>query len=318
MALADDAASAGIDIDEDGWIDLIVANDTVENLLFHNKRNGTFEEIGKTAGLAFDPQGNARGAMGIDAAYFRNDRRDLGVAIGNFSNQMSSMFVVQQKEPLQFADEAIATGFGPPGRLALKFGLFFFDYDLDGRQDIFTANGHIENDISLIQKSQSYAQPAHLFWNCGRGSAAEFMLTSAMQSGNDLAKPIVGRGAAYADIDNDGDLDVLVTAIDDSPRLLRNDQNLGHHFLRLKLVGDGQSCNRDAIGAWVSLEIGNQTMRQQVMPTRSYQSQVELPVTFGLGPAPKVGKVTITWPNGKHQDVTELRVDQLNVVEQTP
>ncbi len=156
------------DFDDDGWLDFVVANDTVQNFLFHNLGNGKFEEIGTLANVAFDSSGFARGAMGIDAAAFRNDR-SIGIAIGNFANEMSALYVSRSKN-LQFYDAAVANGFGPATRLELTFGVLFFDFDLDGRLDIFQANGHLEDDIAKVMASQRYEQPPHLFWNAGPNS----------------------------------------------------------------------------------------------------------------------------------------------------
>ena len=157
---------APIDLNGDGWIDLVVANDTVQNFVFSNQHNGTFKEMAALAGIAFDSYGNTRGAMGIDTGYYRNDDA-LGIAIGNFANEMSALYVSSAKDRMTFTDEAIPEGVGPASRLLLKFGMFFFDYDLDGRLDLLSANGHLEEEISKIQKSQHYAQPAQLFWNSG-------------------------------------------------------------------------------------------------------------------------------------------------------
>ncbi len=253
-------------------------------------------------GIAYDRNGKATGAMGIDAAYFRNDE-DLGIGIGNFANEMSSLFVTEDGHA-PFADEAIIEGFGPATRLALTFGLFFFDYDLDGRLDIFQANGHLESDINVVQPSQTYAQPAQLFWNCGDACRARFVLVHAA---GDLSMPMVGRGAAYADIDGDGDLDIVVVQNGRRAVLFRNDQHLGHHWLRVKL--EGRTVNRNAIGAMLTLTADGVTQRRIVMPTRSFLSQVELPVTFGLGEAERVDALTVTWPNGQIQEVPVARVD---------
>jgi hypothetical protein len=312
---------APVDLDGDGWIDLVVANDTVQNFVFHNERNGTFKEIGALTGVAFDSNGQTRGAMGIDSGSYRNDA-SLGLAIGNFANEMTALYVSQDtgtKRSLPiFTDEAITEGVGPASRLLLKFGVFFFDYDLDGRLDLLTADGHLEQEIHKIQQSQQYAQPAQLFWNAGPNTASCFQPVPPERCGSDLFKPIVGRGSAYADIDGDGDLDVVLTQTGGPPLLLRNDQQLGHHYLRLKLIG--KKCNRDAIGALVRFRSGSEVLSRQVMPTRSYLSQSELPITIGLGTRTQLGDLEVIWPGGKRQTVAsnQLRLDSLAVIEEAP
>ncbi len=311
-AVAKSLALAPVDVDNDGWIDIVVANDTVQNFLFRNQHNGTFKEIGAQSGVAFDAYGMARGAMGIDSARFRNDD-SLGIAIGNFANEMNALYV-SQRNSLLFADEAITEGMGPASRLLLKFGLFFFDYDLDGRLDVLTANGHLEEEIHKVQQSQRYRQPAQLFWNRGAAHGVSFVPVPPEKCGGDLFTPMVGRGSAFADIDADGDLDVVITQINGPPLLLRNEQGLGHNSLRLKLVG--KSSNRDAIGAWIKVHAAGQTFFRQVMPTRSYLSQSELPVTIGLGKVAQVDWLEITWPRGGTQRLAFPRLNGLTVVEE--
>ncbi len=311
------AKSLGVtfaDFDRDGWLDIVVANDTVQNFLFHNQQDGTFAEIGALAGVAFDMNGNARGAMGIDVASFRNTA-GIGIAIGNFSNEMTALYV-SEGSGMAFVDEAISSGLGPSTRLLLTFGLFYFDYDLDGRLDLFAANGHLEEEINRVQPSQHYAQPPQLFWNCGPQFNTEFVPIGPSDCGEDLVRPMVARGASYADIDHDGDLDILITATGNKPRLLRNDQRLGHHWLRLQL--QGTSSNRDAIGAWIEVQLADveKRLRHQVMPTRSYASQVELPVTFGLGEHTEVEAVRIVWPDGREESLGPLAIDQTHTLRQ--
>ncbi|MGD8978128.1 MAG: CRTAC1 family protein, partial [Gammaproteobacteria bacterium] len=292
------------DLDLDGWTDLVVANDTVQNFLFRNL-GGRFQEQGTLAGLAFDNAGSATGAMGIDGGRY-GDAGEYAVAIGNFANEMSSFYVDADRSML-FNDEAIVTGIGPASRSALTFGLFFFDADLDGRLDLLQSNGHVEDEINLVQPSQQHAQPAQLFWNCGGGCPRQFVPLPAAATG-DLARPMVGRGASYADIDGDGDQDVVLTQIGGPPRLLRNDQDSDHHWLRVRLLG--QPTNPHAISARVRLEAGGSTQERQVSAARSYLSQTELTLTFGLGEAGMVDRLEIVWPDGERQVLEDIIADQ--------
>ncbi|HVS64438.1 MAG TPA: CRTAC1 family protein [Thermoanaerobaculia bacterium] len=312
VPMAKALALAPIDVDRDGFIDLLVANDTVRNLFFHNQRDGTFSEEGEYYGLAYDRDGNATGAMGVDVGYLRDDG-NLAFLIGNFANEMTSVYVAQD-DPGLYVDEAIGEGIGAPSRLALSFGLYLFDYDLDGRLDVLQTNGHLEEEINQVDPSQHYRQPAQLFWNAGDAAPRRFALVEPETAG-DLAKPIVGRGSTYADFDGDGDLDVVITQVGDAPLLLRNEQDLGHHWLRVRLVD--RPPNRGAVGAWVTLTASGITQRRQVMPTKSYLSQVELPLTFGLGDATAVDSLEITWPDGETEVIGEVGLDRLLVVDRT-
>ncbi len=302
-----------IDLNGDGWIDLVVANDTVQNFVFENQRNGTFREAGAVSGMAFDSYGNTRGAMGIDAVRFTHDGQ-IAVAIGNFANEMTA-FYVAQNDPMLFNDEAISWGIGGPSRDALKFGVFFLDYDLDGRLDLMTVNGHLEEEIGKIQHGQRYEQSAQLYWNAG---ATGMLTVGTNEAGSDLFRPIVGRGGAFADLDGDGDLDCVFTSLNGSPVLLRNDLTPGPHWLRIKL--QGTSSNREAIGAWVHVVAGRESQWRHVMPTRSYLSQSELELTFGLGTNTVVDLVEVTWPGDTQPDLIPggLVLNRLHRLSQKP
>lgn len=299
-----------VDFNRDGWLDLIVANDTVRNYFFMNQKNGTFQEIGIPMGIAFDRNGEATGAMGIDAACFRNGDV-LGVVIGNFANEPCSLYVSSAGEP--FLDEAMPSGLGPVSKLSLTFGTFFADLDLDGRMEVVCANGHLESEISKVQPNQHYAQAPLYFWNAGAKGGTELVKLDVDQVGKAALEPMVGRGAAYADLDGDGDLDLVLVANGGLPRVLRNDQKLGNHWLRVKLKG-GQA-NRDAIGAQVRVDSSAGKQTRCVSTTRSYLSQCELPLTFGLGTSSDSVSIEIQWPDGTVQKVDNLVVDQLHTVE---
>jgi hypothetical protein len=299
VAVGKSLAVAPADLDHDGDIDFIVANDTTRNFLFRNRGDGTFDEVGEAAGLAYDARGMSTGAMGIDVGHYRNDA-SLAVGIGNFANEMTG-FYVDGGQGQYFSDEAVVEGIGAPTRPQLSFGLLLLDYDLDGRLDLFQTNGHLEADIHDVQPSQSYRQPAQLFWNAGNGRDTCFEIVPPNLTG-DLSKPIVGRGATYADIDGDGDLDLLITQPGEGPLLFRNMQDTGHHWLRVRLH-DSMTANVHGLGAWIELTSAGVMQRRQVQPTRSYLSQVELPVTFGLGEADAISALQVQWPDGTRQAV---------------
>ena len=300
------------DLQQDGFLDIIVANDTVQNFVFINKGDGTFKDVGMQSGIAFDDNGMATGSMGMDVGFFDQGKRMM-LSIGNFSNESTAFYVQILNKSLMFSDMANQLGIGSPSRLKLSFGLFFFDYDLDGRDDILQANGHLEEAINTVQASQHYRQAPQLFWNRGNQGAVNFVLVPEKQTG-DLDNPIVGRGASYGDFDNDGDLDVVLTQIKGKPLVLLNDQALSHHWIKLKLIGT--QCNRDAIGAFVTVIAGDAVQKKQVMPTRSYLSQVPATLTFGIGTAEKIQSLLVQWPGGIEKKYPIDGIDRTIVIKQ--
>jgi hypothetical protein len=277
-----------LDFNGDGWLDIFVANDTQPNRLYRNTGKGTFVDDAVTAGVAFNEAGVARAGMGVDAADFDGSGRP-GLLVGNFSNEMLSLY--RNEGNGLFIDDAPTSSLGRESLLTLTFGCFFFDVDNDGQFDIFTANGHVADDISRVQPKVTYAQPAHLFRNLGRARFED--VARGIPA---LAQPVVGRGAAHLDVDNDGDQDLVVTANNGPARVLRNDSVRGR-ALRLSLVG--VTSNRSAVGASVHVTAGGRTRTTMVKTGSSYLSQSELPITFGLGGASKVEQVEIRWPSGR-------------------
>ncbi|MGA2050420.1 MAG: CRTAC1 family protein [Terracidiphilus sp.] len=299
-----------IDYDNDGWLDLFVTNDTQPNKLYRNKHNGTFSEEGVTTGVAFSDAGRARAGMGTDAGDYDNSGRQ-SLVIGNFTTE--SMTLYHNDASGLFTDETAASGIGPPSARSLTFGTLFFDYDLDGLPDIVAVNGHVADDIGTVQPTLHYAEPPLLFRNLGNGKFEDV----STKVGPAFRQPMVARGAAYADFDNDGDLDLIITTNNGPARLLRNDNGNRNDMLRVKLVGTHS--NRDAIGAKVTLITANGTRLHATVKTgASYLSQSEFPLTFGLGkPAnEKFVDLEILWPNGEKESVPHVAANQFLTIKE--
>lgn len=277
------------DFDGDGWTDFIVTNDTAPNNLYRNLRNGRFQDVGVETGVAVDEAGRARGAMGVAWGDTKN-APGTAVAIGNFSNELKSLYWTDSGEI--FLDESPRSGVGPTSFLALTFGVFFFDADLDGRMDLFLANGHVEPTVQEVQKDVTYRQAPILYRNAGDGR-----FVPLRERSGDLHTPLVGRGAAYLDLDGDGDLDVVVVECGGPARVFVNRIRAPARSVRLRLAGTGKS-NRDAIGARVRATLGGRTLTQEVAGGQSYLSAPEKTLTFGLGGAARIDRLEIRWPDG--------------------
>ncbi|HXE79434.1 MAG TPA: CRTAC1 family protein [Vicinamibacterales bacterium] len=286
-----------LDYDLDGWPDVFIANDTQPNKLYRNNRNGTFTELGLQAGLAFSEEGRARAGMGVDAADVDNTGKP-SIVITNFAGEMLGLY--KSVGDGQYSDLAPGTEIGRATRNTLGFGCFFFDVDLDGRQDILVVNGHIDETFSSLHARVEYAEPPHLFLNGGDGRLRDV----AQKIGGTFARPKVGRGAAFGDYDGDGDPDVLITTNAGPAYLYRNDVSGGNQVVRLDLRGT--KSNRDAIGATVRIFAGDLRASRMVKTGSSYLSQSELPLSFGLGRRNKVDRVVIEWPSGAKEELKGL------------
>jgi enediyne biosynthesis protein E4 len=289
-----------LDYNGDGWPDLFVSNDTQPNKLYRNLGNGKFKEEGLAAGVAFGEDGAARGAMGVDASdYDRSGRPHL--IVGNFSNQMLGLY--HNEGNGLFVDEASRSPVGRASLLNLTFGLFFFDYDLDGYPDILAANGHIEEEIERVQPKVKYKQVPLLFHNAGHG---RFEPLSA------FTQAMVARGAAYGDFDHDGDLDILISDNNGPAHLYRNDGGNRNHWLQLKLVGSRS--NRSGIGAVARVTSAGGSQWQMVHSGSSYCSSSDLALTFGLGKDTSAGGIDVEWPSGAKQHLSNVSADQYLVI----
>ena len=288
---------AMFDYDQDGWPDLLVANDTQPNKLYKNLRNGKFRDVAVEAGLALSTEGKARAGMGLDTGDFDNSGRP-GVAITNFDNEMIGLY--RPVNATAYDDVAIQAGVGAVSKSTLGFGCAFFDADLDGLLDLAIANGHIDETVRNIRGNVGYAQPPQLFLNLGGGKFRDV----AEGLGGGFETPKVGRGLAFGDFDRDGDLDLLLTTNNGPAYLYRNDQQSRRRSIRFHLRGT--KSNRDAIGATVRIFLNGQSQSRIVRGGSSYLSQSELPVTFGLGMHDKIERAVIDWPSGRSEEFKGL------------
>jgi enediyne biosynthesis protein E4 len=287
-----------LDCDQDGWPDLLVANDTQPNKLYRNQHGGTFKDVAVDAAVAFSSDGKARAGMGIDAADFDNSGR-CGVAITNFDNEMIGLY--RGLGNAGFEDISTRSGVGLASKANLGFGCVFFDADLDGWPDLAVANGHIDETVRNIRGNVGYAQAPQLFLNNRKQQFRDV----ASELGETFQQPKVGRGLAVGDFDGDGDADLLLTTNQGPAYLYRNDQLAGNKSIRFRLTGT--QSNRDAIGATVRIYQDGLSQSRVVKSGSSYLSQSELPVTFGVGRADQIARIVVQWPNGRTEEHKNLR-----------
>ena len=295
------------DYDNDGWQDIFIANDHMPNSLFHNNRDGTFEEVGYAAGVAVGMDGQFEAGMGTDAADTTGNGR-LNLIVTHLDQQLARLY--ENQGDASFEDATFRSKLSYSTFHASGFGTRFLDYDNDGARDLFMANGHVLDNIEKYRSDVRYAEPKMMFRNIGNG-----IFTNVSDTlGTDFQMPFVSRGAAVADFDNDGDLDILVSNNGQAPQLLRNDGGNQNHWLQLFLIGT--KSNRDAVGARVKVIAGDLTLYEQRKGGMSYQSAQDPRLHFGLGQRNNVDSAEIAWPSGEITRLGHLKVDRIVSVQE--
>ena len=291
------------DLNDDGWPDIYVANDSVPNLFFRNRKDGTFVEEGLAAGLAVSGDGRAQAGMGVDAGDLNGDGLP-DIIVTNFSHDHNTLY--ENGPPGLFTDKSYVSGLAATAGPYLGWGTGFVDLDQDGRLDIFIANGHVYPEVDKQGLGTKYLQRKQVFMNTGgklRHATAEI--------GGGLLLERSSRGAAFGDYDNDGDTDILVINMNDRPTLLRNDTVTPNHWIGLRLVGT--KSNRDGIGARVTVQAGARRQRTEVRGDGSYISHSDIRPRFGLGSAARVDRIEIRWPSGTVDTAMALAADRYYV-----
>ncbi len=295
------------DYDGDGWQDIFIANDSMPNFLFHNKRDGTFEEVGYLAGVAVSGDGQAEAGMGVDAADLTgNGQMDLVVT--HLDLQLARLY--RNKGNGVFDDETVRSKIGYATYHLSGFGTRFFDYDNDGARDLFIANGHVLDNIQLYRSEARYLEPKLMFRNTGGG----LFENVSDRLGADFQLPRASRGVAVGDFDNDGDLDILVNNNGEAPQLLRNDGGNANHWLSILLIGTRS--NRDGVGARVKLSAGTSIQFDQKKGGMSYQSAQDPRLHFGLGSHTLIDSLEIDWPSGAKTKLGGIKADQIIAIQE--
>ncbi len=291
-----------LDFDEDGDADLFVANDSMPNYLFLNQGAGRFEEVGLLSGFAYSQDGNAQAGMGIATGDYDRDGQ-LDLYLTHFSDDYNTLYRNSGEE--MFRDQSYPAQLAFPTWQYLGWGTFFFDFDNDGWLDLFVANGHIYPQVDSYQIGTAFRQRNQLFANLGNGKFREV----TGEAGPALETVLSSRGAAYADFDNDGDLDLVVNNLDSRPSLLRNEGgNRAGHWVSFAL--EGTSSNRSAVGARVGLVTAQGKQVQELQAGSSYQSSHDPRLHFGLGTDTRVSELTVRWPSGARQTFRDLAADR--------
>ena len=294
------------DFNNDGWVDFFIANDSIRNLLYLNQQDGTFEDVTLLSGTGYSQDGVAEAGMGVDAGDFNGDGL-LDIFVTHLDFELDRLY--QNRGGMDFIDATLISGIGRKAVLNSGFGTRFFDFDLDGWQDLLIVNGHVLDNVSYYRPAVQYAEKKMLF----RNVQGKFRDVSETQ-GSFFAKPSVGRGLALGDYDNDGDLDVLVSNNGQAGELVRNDRTEGHHWLALSL--QGVTSNRDGIGSRITVVAGGRAQYAQATGGTSYLSSSDRRIFFGLGSQAKADLVEVLWPSGTVDRLEEVSADQFLTVKE--
>ena len=300
------------DFDNDGWPDIYVADDSTASALYHNKKNGKFEDIAIEAGCALSPDGKPQAGMGVSAADYDMDG-NLDIVKTNFAGDTPSLY--HNVGGGNFEDATFTAGLGAHTQF-LGWGCGFFDMDNDGWPDILICNGHVYPEVEQLKTEAGYAQRKLLYKNLRNGHFDDI----SFQAGPGISDPSASRGAAFGDFDNDGDIDVVINTVNDYPQLLRCDSNLGNNWIKVRTIGT--KSNRSGIGAritCVTQVAGESKPHRQIDEVRSgggYFSQSDLRVHFGLGKADKVDSLEIRWPSGQTDTLKDIKANQVIYVEE--
>jgi len=294
------------DFDNDGWPDIYVACDTAPSLLYRNRHDGTFQEVAVAAGCAFDENGVALSGMGAAVGDYDGDGW-LDIVRTNFTDQVTTLY--RNNGDGTFHDASMQAGLGINTKY-VGFGVGFFDFDNDGRKDILIANGHVYSQLAGGKLHISYRQPRLLYRNLGNGRFEDI----STGAGPAITLPNLGRGCAFGDFDNDGNIDVAINNLDGPPSILRNHGGSGNNWLLVKCVG--RRSNRSAIGARVRVTTGERVQIDEVMSGSGYYSQNDLRLHFGLGQSKTVDQVEVSWPSGGTQQLRSVAVNQVLRIEE--
>jgi len=296
------------DLDSDGWMDLYVANDSGPNFLYKNNKDGTFKETGLLAGCAVSEDGSEQGSMGLTIGDYNHDGL-LDVFVTNFSDEYNTLY--RQEKGMSFMDVSFAAKLAQISFPYVGWATDFLDYDNDGWVDLMVMNGHVYPQVDKIGSGTTYAQRIFLFHNDRNGTFSEV----AANCGDALMTRRVSRGAAFGDIDNDGDIDVVINNLDGSAVILRNDGGNKNNWISIKAIGSRK--NRDALGAQIKVTAGDLVQVKEVYSGGSYISQNDTRLYFGLGKKTRVDSIEVRWPGGgKVETIRDVPVNQPVIIEE--